>query len=1251
MAEIKRRIGDRFEIERWLGEGGMGTVYLARDRVLGMYVAIKVLLGAEPDALSRFKREFRTLADISHPNLIVLHELLHIDGVWLFTMDYVEGQDFLSAVSTLEGRNAPTLLEVEAHRLRAADSVRATYGRPVTPLRDEMFLRHVLGQLVSAMRALHAAHKLHLDLKPSNVIVSKTGTVTVLDFGLARDLGASSTVRTQRVLGTPAYMAPEQAQGKPFDAASDWYALGVMLFEALTGRLPFEGSIHEVMLGKCERDPVRPSDLVRGVPPALDQLCVELIARDARDRPAADDIATRLGVVTVPALTAGARHTTGELFVGRSDALRALRDSPPLDVAGGPRMLLVHGESGMGKTTLARQFLRDLEARGDTLILHGACYERESVPFNAWDGVVDALVAYLVELPRAEQEALMPRHRQVLPRLFPAFSKLIPFASSIPDEDLGLDRSRAFRAFAELVGRLSDRTRLVLFIDDLHWGDLDSALLMRELFEGQEPPLLTVLGTYRPEEAGDSAFFRELSSLERSPSKVDIARLSISSLSLDDARALATELLARGGIRDLALAQHIASESEGVPLFVHELVRHAFAPDGYGLDRVHITLGDALGRRISRLPTPAICLLEVLAVAGRPIAQDTAYRAAGVPTEDLATLHALRAAGLAKSRGGGPFDLAETYHDRIRQVVLSGLPRPRLVHVHGRLLAQFERSDDRDYELLLAHALGAERPDRALSYAERAAERARVALAFNRSADLYRIALSCLDQTKPDDVERRASLEQLFAEALAAAGCCLEAAQAYLRAATLVPEATAHVLERNAADQLLRGGDLTAGTELLERVLSRHGIRYPSGARTALAALAIERTRIAARGLGFEERPPSTVEPAEREALDALRITLGVYWLVEPVRGALFATQYLRRALDAGDARHILRGLETEVTYIALIGGSKAEHRAAEIHAKCTALAMRTAGATKLGGLKLAEAGFHAIYGRKKLSSECATVALSQPLQPGLSWERAYARFHLYQACLYVGGRARLADEIEPVVQEADARHDRFAFATLIPMLSMARLMSDEPSRALAAMERMRPELSAEVFSVLDMQEMLWTSISHTYLGNYAAALEHYAARHGRYAASGIPRLQVWRVLATWGTMLAHLGALSRAPDDRRHASAALDRIKQIEGEDLVWPLCFASLGRAVLAHLSSDVEARNSLLMQAAKQAEKMNYQPFAALYLACLATLRGDSEQTQHQRQRLIDLGVANPDGWQRAWAPGLVPLKLLPPRAQTR
>ena len=287
---------------------------------------------------------------------------------------------------------------------------------------------------------------------------------------------------------------------------------------------------------------------------------------------------------------------------------------------------------------------------------------------------------------------------------------------------------------------------------------------------------------------------------------MDIARLSISALNAEDARLLALELLSQRGIQDVGLASHIALESQGIPLFVHELVRHAGISEDGSLARDHISLGQALGLRIARLPMSAVSLLEVLAVAGRPIAQEAAYGAAGIPIEDQATLHALRAAGLAKSRGGGPHDVAETYHDRIREVVVNGLSRARLLSVHTRLLAELEQRGDHDFELLLAHSLGAGRLDRALAYAERAADRARAALAFNRSADLYLTALSCLDPSRPTELERRASLEQRYAEALAAAGRCLESAQAYLRAAELVDEKTSQAFERNAADQLLRGG-------------------------------------------------------------------------------------------------------------------------------------------------------------------------------------------------------------------------------------------------------------------------------------------------------------------------------------------------------------------------------------------------------------------------------------------------------------
>jgi eukaryotic-like serine/threonine-protein kinase len=1227
-----RRFAGRYDVLRWIGEGGMGTVYLARDLRLDRRVALKVLLGGEPDALTRFKQEFRALADISHPNLIVLHELLCDEGTWLFTMDYVEGRDFLQHVSALEGREAPTLLEVDAHRLRESRRPPES-AQSHCPVRDEVMLRRVFAQLVDAVCSLHAAGKLHLDLKPSNVLVSASDHVTVLDFGLARDLKQSSQLSTQRLLGTPAYMAPEHAQSGRFVPASDWYGVGVMLYEALTGRLPFEGPIAHILLSKTNRDPDPPGRLCRDVPPDLERLCMELLARDPAARPTGADVLQRFGGGALHAHSGPTRghRDTPELFVGRHQVLEVLRARS--HGSSQPRALLLHGGSGVGKTTLARRFLDELAQREGTLVLQGACYEREAMPFKAFDGVVDALIAHLTRLPPLELGALLPRHAYTLSRLFPAFSALAkpPSARRPDDDDPALGRARAFRAFAELFGRLSDHGEVVLFIDDLHWSDLDSALLLRALFEGLEPVPLLLIGTYRSGEAA-SPLLMELRELARENPALALEDAEVGALEAADANALAGALLALAGVGSAELAQQIAQESHGVPLFIQELVRHAARGGAH-----EISLSEALSGRIVALPRNAAALLDVLAASSGPIPQRIAFRAAGLAQAQEAALHTLRVAGLARSRGAKAEDSVETTHDRIRQVVRTRLGEDGLASVHARLLDAFEHETVHDDERLFTHSLGAGQKEPALAHAERAAERARDALAFHRAIELYRVALELAGQVAPEDRDRRARVLRGLADALAALGHSIDAAQAYTDAAQL-SDHDADQLERMAADQRLRGGDIQRGTELLRAVLERVGVSYPRSPRAALAALAFERARLFARGLSFEPRPPGEISAQEHTLLESLRLALGVYWLVEPVRGALFATLFLRHALEAGHERHVLRGLETEAAYVALTGGAKGEARSGELYGIARALAQRIGSASSLSGYKLAEAGFHAIYGRKHKSTQCALEALDKPKQFGVSWERSYARFHIYQNTLYIGGRHGLAEEIEIDVHEAETRRDRFGAAILLPMVALARMMADEPGAAFAALTRMRPLLSEDVFSFLDMQEMIWTALAHQYAGAPSAALAHYQLRAERYGSSGMPRLSTWRLLHQWGTMLAHLGALADGYERERHARAAEERIKQIERERIDWPLAFAWAGRAALHHAAGDALERDRALARAIVQAEMLGYAPFAALFARSAARFAQDHEALARHEAALTRLGVRAPEKWQRVWAPGL-------------
>jgi eukaryotic-like serine/threonine-protein kinase len=257
---------ERFEIRRKLGEGGMGVVYEAYDRERQTVVALKTLRNAHATALARFKGEFRALQRLEHPNLVSLGELITAGRLSFFTMELVAGVPFLEYV-------------------RAGG------------ICDESRLRACLAQLAPALAALHANSIVHRDVKPSNVLVTDEGRVVLLDLGLALDTRTVTTSADADVVGTVAYMAPEQAQSGKVGPAADWYALGVVLYEALTGALPHGGGTPlEVLLNKMQNAPPPPRARVPDVPRDLDQLCERLLLVDPAERPAEREILERLGI-------------------------------------------------------------------------------------------------------------------------------------------------------------------------------------------------------------------------------------------------------------------------------------------------------------------------------------------------------------------------------------------------------------------------------------------------------------------------------------------------------------------------------------------------------------------------------------------------------------------------------------------------------------------------------------------------------------------------------------------------------------------------------------------------------------------------------------------------------------------------------------------------------------------------------------------------------------------------------------------
>src|SRR5262245_10950607 len=239
---------DRFIVKRRLGAGAMGVVYQAFDRERGTEVALKTLRSVDAAGIYRFKQEFRALTDISHPNLISLNELVSAGDTWFFTMELVDGMNLLAYVREgADAASAETLTDVSGPNPVA--SAAASVARDARPLSavDLGRLRHTMRQLAEGVYVLHQAGMLHRDIKPSNILVTREGRLVLLDFGLVAEM--SSQRRPERggpVVGTAAYMAPEQGAGMPLSEASDWYAVGVVLYQALTRRLPFVGEVIEV---------------------------------------------------------------------------------------------------------------------------------------------------------------------------------------------------------------------------------------------------------------------------------------------------------------------------------------------------------------------------------------------------------------------------------------------------------------------------------------------------------------------------------------------------------------------------------------------------------------------------------------------------------------------------------------------------------------------------------------------------------------------------------------------------------------------------------------------------------------------------------------------------------------------------------------------------------------------------------------------------------------------------------------------
>lgn len=1168
----------RFEVLWQLGQGGFGRVLHCIDHELRAEVALKQLHRRGTEALLGFKREFRVLADVHHPNLVRLGELFEAGAApWAFSLELVPGFQLLEWV------NDPLTKT-------GADGAR---------------LREAFIQIARGLHALHAQGLIHRDLKPDNVRVTPEGRVVLLDFGLAVALGPTGPKSTSDVSGTAAYMAPEQADAQ-LGPAVDLYSLGVMLYEALTGTVPFTGETMYVLTQKASI-PAPAVHAVRAlVPQDLDRLCADLLLREPASRPTAAQVLERLGAKPeandLAAL--GPRGLVARHFVGRQAELDALDALQEMAHTRGLRVALLEGGSGIGKSELMDTWKRrQRRLQPDLLVLEARCHAAERLRFKMWDGLIDQLREYLDSLSAPRLSALLPPEAGRLAALFPALGGLAGAVPPTPqaDADPVAERFASFRTLTELLRRVAAERPLLLCVDDLQWGDEDSLALLQVLGARDESPRLLLLATMRLLSDMEPGLREALTRLMAQQSH--FARLILTPLSQAECTEMAAGLMGRQPSDPVV--ERVVRETAGNPWFTAEMARvaerneHGAPPTG---------LDDALRQRASRLGTVAHQVLDLLAAAGGPLRPVLAHEVLSLPAEAVhAALSLLRAHRLVRSVAGGR---VACYHDRVREAVLQELSKDQVRQFNAQLAALSARHGGDPLTIagyLVAAGLAAE----ALPWLERAVGVAEASGAYAAAAQLY-AQMIAYGAAQSDVSPELRELRLKRAEALASAGRCRESAELLL---TLLeggsPEERSR-LQVRAAERLLQAGQVTAGLSAAQAAFDTLDLPWPATAKAALRKERWHHLMLRVRGTTLQDGA-AACEERELAQLEALaRLTHPMTW-IDLARAGELSARYLRLSLAAGKREHAVR---------ALLCQALTSERYAELLTKAAPLlhSQQRPELTAFWHFACGWCGFPdqgVAAGALERSEE-----LYRTHAPRAAWALANVQAARLRKHYMLAPDRGWAGEVEQRLAEATLRGDAFA-ATLFTVAAfgaLRHLITDQPERAVAEIQTVMADwhVGQSAGGQVANAAML-ASYACLYQGGEAARHALYKAKSGDAAADGmVSMLEVARAEATL-CAVASARDVDRYRDDLRRARRALGQLLADEAPLLLAQICWleGETDQALkLARRAQSAQASYGLQVRA------------AGILVGFLQSREGGLAEASQQQRWFAELGWVNPE-----------------------
>ncbi len=781
----------RYLVRRPLGQGGQKKVYLARDDRLDRDVVIALLktdqLGA--DSVPRLIREAQAMARLgSHPNIVTVYDIGDEDGRPFIVSQYVEG-----------GSVADLLKSADKHRLSFDQVIR------------------IGSQICQALVHCHSQGIIHRDLKPGNVWLSQDGTAKLGDFGLAVSADFSRITLEGALVGTVVYMPPELMLGHQAEPRSDLYSLGVMLYEVVTGRPPFMGDQFVAIISQhINSPPVAPSWHNPEVPQALETLILRLLAKSPEERPeSAAEVAKALAAITssspeladraIPHDAKSLSRLAGGVFIGREQETKELRVALNETLAGKGHLFMLVGEPGSGKTRMTEQ-LATYARLCNAQVLIGRCYEGEGAPaFWPW---VQIVRSYVQELEPEKLLSTMGPGAADIAQVVSEIKERLPDLPAPPSLEPEQARFRLFDSVTTFLKNASKLQPLVVILDDLHWADKPSLLLLQFLARELKDVCILVIGTYRDMELGrQHPLSQTLGELSRQGLS---ARIVLRGLTEQD---VARFIEMTTGIKPQEkLVRTVYQQTEGNPFFLSEIVR-LLVVEGQ-LERPQVTTAsgvripegvrEVIGRRLDQLSDECNRILTTASVIGREFSLEALEPLSDMSGDQL--LELLDEAMAARVINELPQAVGQYsfVHALIRETLYDEISTARRVRFHRRIGETLEElygnSPDSHLTELAYHffqASPAGNGDKAIDYAIRAARRATTLLAYEEAAGHYEHARVVIELQDEVDQEQRGEMSLALGEAYTKAGNNAKAREAFLQAAEIARK-------RGAPEQLAR---------------------------------------------------------------------------------------------------------------------------------------------------------------------------------------------------------------------------------------------------------------------------------------------------------------------------------------------------------------------------------------------------------------------------------------------------------------